>query len=154
MSALWVKVAAYGAIAIGLFLWGWHYGGNHVQAQWNADKLVQAQAVSVAQAKIIEQGKAYEHQLQAAADQSVADRAQLDAIRNRPVPRVLCRAAASSSGTMPSLPTATGNQSPPGGVVSAPVERDISTDLTHLADRADDLAEQCRAALALWPTPR
>ena len=147
----WVRLATAAAVLGGVFAWGWHFGAGHVQSRLDALISAQNEAVVRSQAEIIRKEAAYAHQLQDAASAHERDLADLAAIRALPQPGKLRCHTETDSGGVPQVPAAPVPDAPPGGVIPAPIEFDPSAALTTLADRADDVVEQCRTELAKWP---
>lgn len=138
----WIRDVALLAVVFTVFMAGRNMGRQEVEGRWNAQKLQTAQ-------QIASQERDYANQLQAARNQAVENRRELDSLRAAAHPRLLC--------TRPGVPASTPGSSAPGeppgaGTLSPDAGFDPTERLYRdVADAADDIIEQCRIALSSIP---
>lgn len=58
------------AVVVGLFLLGWHYGGNHVRAEWDHEKVAMQAVAAAAETKNRTLEQTYNNNLQKAQNEA------------------------------------------------------------------------------------
>ena len=150
----WIRLGL-AAVALGAaFGFGWHLGAGRVQGRWNVATLAQDAIVQKQLADNLAKEKGYGRQLQAASDQAVANRAELDRIRALPRAGRLRCTTTDSANPVPAVPGPPSSATPAGG--SLPPAGNSGFDpvpaVMTLADQADDVVEKCRDFQNKWPT--
>lgn len=147
------KIAAVGALLLGVYLTGRHQGENAVQADWDRSK---AQFITAQSKLVLEHGQEMEalRQKQASTNILVSQEHQeaLDAIQRKHdmdlaavranglrVPRSICNAP----GTGTETTSAIGRNGDVAATIALPEQ--TSTDLLNLADEADRTTEIARS---------
>ena len=134
------RLIGVAALALAVFVGGYRYGEQHITAQWDAEKAVQAQAVAKQATQVaaittnqtnINQEISNEFETEKA--KIVADRRHLLAR----VPRRVRHHATSHSGAVPKVPdTAVGTDAVPANPVPSAGQSEASTTCEKLAEDA------------------
>ena len=140
LSALPWRLIGAAALALAVFVGGYRYGEQHVTAQWDAEKIAQAQAVAKQAAQVaaitthqsaINQEISNEFETEKA--KIVADRRNLLAR----VPRRVRHHAAAHAGAVPEIPVvAARTDAAPADAVPAAGPRNTSNSCEKLAEDA------------------
>lgn len=160
-----LRLAVYGAAGAALLAGVLYYGHTRhvagraaVQARFDAFVATQhQQALSQLEAQKTSL-LAYQRQVSDAETTRVENERILADLRARSAPRLRCTTASPSPYPVPAAtPGASGGPTSAGELQAGSGTRaesfDPVADIMRLADRADDLVESCRSALARWPQP-
>lgn len=169
MNLAWLKLAWKHREAVGLALiafialWMAHSYGNRREAKGVAQEKALFDQFKDTQYKLaVDQLAAdrkallaYQKQVKDADDENTRNAQTLANLRRQPVARLRCTAAAGSpsADTVPADTAGTSGQPARDGKLPPGSDEgfDPSPAVMRLADRADDVVEACRTALAKWP---
>jgi len=138
----WIRDVALLVVAVALFVSGLHFGRASVEAE-------QVTPLRKQLAENMEQMGRYEQQLSAARRQHQVDQAAIDAAAARPVPRIVCRAAA----PVPAVPAPADHFTNRPGLDSDVLgpEYEPGPAVHAVAVQAARALEACYADLDTWP---
>lgn len=157
MIKVYIAAAVLIVVALALFEFGhvrYVAGEAHTQAQWDAQKKTDADALEVDRQHKQKDAESYAKQITDANDARDLARAQLDRIARAPHPQLVCHTAApNDSGAVPGVPGSAGAAAAGHGQLPDNAAFDPSAGLYAEARRADEVVEECRDFYNRWPVP-
>ncbi len=123
----------------------YEYGKSVKQDEWNLEKMHDAAALAVHDAKLAEDKKVYDAQLKLANDGLTKVQAQITTLLAIPHSHVVCHAVPNNSSTVSGVSRASGTKPSGAGALSQGSDFDPTERLyNEVADDADRQIEACR----------